>query len=88
MTEHKNYIVVDIAKDSLQVEALDYACALTYEEKGLKKLLSILRKQPKGCILICEATGGYGRPLLNLLEKRKLPYALLNQARLRSFSGS
>ena len=82
MTKHKNYIIVDIAKDSLQVQASDYACALTYEEKGLKKLLSILRKQPKGCILICEATGA----LLNLLEKRKLPYALLNEARLRDFA--
>ena len=71
MTKHKNYIIVDIAKDSLQVQASDYACALTYEEKGLKKLLSILRKQPKGCIFICEATGA----LLDLLEKRKLPYA-------------
>ena len=88
MTKNKSYIAVDIAKDSLQVQASDYACALNYDKKGLKKLLSILQKQPEGTILVCEATGGYERMLLSFLTERELPYVLLNPGRVRDFSRS
>ncbi len=88
MTKHKSYIAVDIAKDSLQVQAPDYACALPYKQKGLQQLLSILSKQLEGTILVCEATGGYERPLLALLQERNLPYTLLNPARVRDFARS
>ncbi|WP_269527281.1 transposase [Coraliomargarita parva] len=88
MPQNKNYIAVDIAKDSLQVQAPDYACALSYNDAGLKKLGTIIRRQPAGTILVCEATGGYERSLIGYLHEHGLPVALLNPARVRNFARS
>ena len=88
MTENNSYIAVDIAKDSLQVQAPDYACALPYDQTGLKKLYGIIGKQTSGTILVCEATGGYERKLISFLRENDLPVALLNPARVRDFARS
>lgn len=88
MTKNQSYIAIDIAKESLQVQASDYACALTYDQPGLKRLRSILEKQAKGTIVVCEATGGYERTLIAFLHSNKQAVALLNPARVRAFARS
>jgi transposase len=88
MTKNKSYIAVDIAKDSLQVQAPDYACALPYDGSGLSKLQKMIERQPEETILVCEATGGYERALITFLRKHELPVALLNPARVRDFARS
>lgn len=88
MTENKSYIAVDIAKDSLQVQAPDYACALPYDRRGLQQLESILEKQPAATMVVCEATGGYERPLIDFLHRNGRSAALLNPARVRAFARS
>jgi len=88
MAKNKDYIAVDIAKDSLQVQAPDYACALPYDQTGLEKLHTIIQKQVSGTILVCEATGGYERQLICFLRQNDLPVVLLNPARVRDFARS
>lgn len=88
MNQNKSYIAIDIAKDSLQVQAPDGACSVIYDSSGLRKIASILKKQPAGTIIVCEATGGYERQLIDYLHTKKHPVCLLNPARVRAFARS
>ena len=85
MTSNKDYIAIDIAKNSLQVQAPDKACALTYDSEGLKELLKMTSKNT---VVVCEATGGYERTLISFLNERKVPVALVSPDRVRAFARS
>ena len=61
--ENYNYIAIDIAKDSLQVQTAQSSLSITYNAQGLKKLLVLINKFNRPFV-ICEATGGYERKLL------------------------
>lgn len=87
MTAMTNYIGVDIAKDTLQVQIEDCSQNLSYDAAGLRKLLKIARLHP-GATIVCEATGGYERKLLGTLFKNAVPVALVNPARVRAFARS
>ncbi len=85
MTSTKDYIAIDIAKNSLQVQAPDKACALTYDSEGLKELLGMTSKNT---VVVCEATGGYERTLISFLNEKKVPVALVSPDRVRAFAKS
>ena len=59
----KNYIAIDIAKDSLAVASDSFNESFTYNKKGLKALIGkiTLVESP---LVVCEATGGYERKLM------------------------
>ncbi len=81
----KNYIAIDIAKDSLQVQAPNFACALNYDKEAIKELIS---RTPKGAIIVFEATGGYERTLMQTLLQHRIPYTLISPNRVRAFAES
>lgn len=83
----KNYIAIDIAKDSLAVASDSFNESFTYNKKGLKALIGkiTLVESP---LVVCEATGGYERKLMSLLFELNIPVALLNPARVRAFARS
>ena len=83
----KNYIAIDIAKDSLAVASDSFNESFTYNKKGLKALIGkiTLVESP---LVVCEATGGYERKLMSLLFELHIPVALLNPARVRAFARS
>lgn len=88
MTRNENYVAIDIAKNSLQVQAPGGARALDYDRDGLERLESALAKEPSGTIVVCEATGGYERRLVSFLRERGRRVALVNPARVRDFARS
>ncbi len=81
----KNYIAIDIAKDSLQVQAPNYACALKYDKETL---LEWIAHTPKDTIIVFEATGGYERTLMQILIDHHIAYALVGPDRVRAFAKS
>jgi len=81
----KNYIAIDIAKDSLQVQAPNFACALNYDKDAINELIV---RTPKATIIVFEATGGYERMLMQALIDRRIPYALVSPSRVRAFAKS
>ena len=83
MTSNKDYIALDMAKNSMQVQASDKACALTYDSKGLKELLKMTSKNT---VVVCEATGGYERTLIGVLNEKQVPVALISPDRVRAFA--
>mgnify|MGYP001588690919 CR=1 FL=1 len=83
----KNYIAIDIAKDSLAVASDSFKGSFPYTDSGLSKLLKKINVLDSP-LVVCEATGGYERKLMSLLFKKEIPVALVNPARVRAFARS
>lgn len=81
----KNYIAIDIAKDSLQVQAPNCTCALNYDKDALQEWITSITK---GTIIVFEATGGYERMLMQTLIDHHIPYARVSPDRVRAFAKS
>ena len=77
MTSNRQYIAIDIAKQTLQVQSDLKSLSLNYDEVGLKQLRAFI-KQHERPMIIAEATGGYERPLMSMLFKYNISVALIN----------
>ena len=86
-TKNKQYIAIDIAKDSLAVKSDFFNGSFDYNPEGLKPLTGKITSV-KAPIVVCEATGGYERELINLLRENAVSVALVNPTRVRAFAKS
>ena len=80
-------IAIDIAKDTLQVQTAKDSYSVGNNEPGLKKLLKHIARM-QAPFVVCEATGGYERALLELLHGNAIAVSLVNPARVRAFATS
>lgn len=85
--QNPSFIAVDIGKDSLQIQTSSRAFEITTDPAGLRKFIASLRKETDP-LVVCEATGGYERPLLEALAKANIAYRLISPARIRAFAMS
>lgn len=84
-------IAIDIAKETLQVQTAKGSYSIKNNESGLKKLLkhiSQMEAPEAPPFVVCEATGGYERALLELLHRSGIAVSLVNPARVRAFASS
>jgi transposase len=79
------YAGLDIAKASLQLHFQDRQFALANSAAGHKKLLALLEPCPQVQI-VCEATGGYERPVVAALQAADRSVAILNPGHVRHFA--
>jgi transposase len=82
------YLGIDIAKLSLDFSPHP---ALTLRQgpndaTGHRRLITRLRRHPHPVHVICEATGGYERALLQALHQAEIPVSLLNPRLVRDFA--
>ena len=87
MNSKYQYIAIDIAKDSLQVQSDQQSLSISYDQAGLDQLLRLIQSH-QNAFIICEATGGYERRLMAELFAQKVEVALVNPARVRAFAAS
>jgi transposase len=80
-------IAIDISKTSLQVCTENEAFGLEYNAAGLRRLLKFIKALARPFV-ICEATGGYERSLLETLHKHSVAVCLANPERVRAFAKS
>src|SRR3989442_11768593 len=84
-TNPPNYVAIDIAKDSLQIQTDHAAWSVPHTDTGHRQLLE--RLQPLGPVqVVCEASGGYEQTLLPVLPQHGGPGGLGNPPRLRPLS--
>lgn len=79
------YAGLDIAKASLQLHFQGRQYALSNSADGHKKLLALLKPCPEVQI-VCEATGGYERPVVAALHAASRPVSILNPGHIRHFA--
>jgi transposase len=77
------YAGLDIAKASLQLHFQDRQQALANSVTGHKKLLALLEPCPQ-IQIVCEATGGYERPVASLNPGHVRHFALSQGGRAKS----
>lgn len=82
-----NYIAIDVAKESLQVQIAERSASFQYDTPGLKALLKLIQAHMPATV-VCEASGGYERKLMDLLFGKDIPVVLANPARVRAFARS
>lgn len=82
----KNYIAIDIAKDTLQVQSESDAFCVANNERGIAELLGKIDRETAH--VVCEATGGYERLLVQTMHDQDVTVSLINAARARAFANS
>jgi len=82
----KNYIAIDIAKDTLQVQSESGAFCVANNERGIAELLGKIDRNTAH--VVCEATGGYERLLVQTMHDQDVTVSLINAARARAFANS
>jgi len=79
------YVGLDISKASLQLHLQDRQIQLPNTTEGHAQLVERLRVLPL-IHVVCEATGGYERALVDALHTAKLLVSVVNPAQVRHFA--
>jgi transposase len=79
------YVGLDIAKATLQLHCQNQPFTLANTPEGHAHLIKRLRGVP-GAHVVCEATGGYERPVVAALQTAGLPVSVVNPAQVRHFA--
>src|SRR5467141_2676683 len=86
MREEKVYIGVDVAKAYLDVAWKNQKRRLPNETRGRRQLVKCL-KQIKGPVqVICEASGGYERGVVQALQGSGFKVSVVQASRVRQFA--
>ena len=79
------YCGLDIAKPNLQLDLLGRAYELPNTPAGHRRLRQLLAPQATAHV-VCEATGGYERPVVAALHAAAIPVSVVNPGWVRSFA--
>ena len=86
-TKNKTIIAIDIGKQSLQIPSKYQSFAVNNDSKGYAQLLKTITSADQAHI-VCEAPGGYERPLVRMLHKQQIDVSVVNPAKVRAFAKS
>lgn len=79
----KSYIAIDISKTKLDLYDGNRTWSLDNQPTILRKWI---RRLPAGTHLVCEASGGYERPVLDAAWNGRIDISLVHAARVRQFA--
>jgi transposase len=86
MKQEKVYVGVDVAKAYLDVAWQKQSKRVSNSVAGRSELLRWLRQITGAVHVICEASGGYERPLLQALQRASVMVSLVQASRVRQFA--
>ncbi|HWC60070.1 MAG TPA: IS110 family transposase [Verrucomicrobiae bacterium] len=79
------YVGLDVAKSSLQLDVAGKSFPLTNDSAGHTQLLKLLSRHCRAHV-VCEATGGYERPVVRILHAAAQPVSIVEAGRVRNFA--
>lgn len=77
------YVGIDVAKSELVADLAGKSRSFSATGDGLRALCAAL---PSDAHVVCEATGGYERPLVELLHREKIAVSVVLPRRVRAFA--
>jgi transposase len=81
-----NLVAVDVSKNSLVVQTEQTSFTVANTREGICRML---RKIPsEGAFVVCEATGGYERLLMDICHEKEISICRANPSRIRAFACS
>ena len=87
MKHELTLIAVDVSKNSLEIQTDERFFSVPNTEAGIARLTGMLGKTGRPFV-VCEATGGYERLLLDSMHTGGIPICRANPARIRAFAAS
>lgn len=87
MNHELTLIAVDVSKESLEIQTDDRSFNVPNTKKGIARIIKVA-KAAEFPFIICEATGGYERLLLNRMHTEEIAVCRTNPARVRAFAAS
>lgn len=82
------HIGLDVAKASLAACALGQSRSFAHDPAGCAALIAWLRRLDLPCQVVCEATGGWERPVVCALHAAGVRVAIVNPRQVRAFARS
>jgi transposase len=79
------YLGVDVCKATLEVD-LEGCPQVKNSKGGIGKLLRMVRKSDRTVHVVCEATGGYEKPLVEACHLASIPVSIVNPKRVRDYA--
>ena len=87
MKKEKVYVGIDVAKAHLDVAWEQTSWRVGNDAGGHRSLVKRLEKTRSASLhVICEASGGYERPLLLALERNGIDFSLVQASRVRQYA--
>jgi len=80
------YIGLDVAKRSLDIDLLGSPLHLTHDRDGCKSLVSRLKALAHPVHVVCEATGGWERPVVGALHAAGIAVSVVNPRQVRDYA--
>ena len=80
------HVGLDIAKASLDLFQQGRARTFAHDLAGCAALIAQLRKIGTPCHVVCEATGGWERPIVQALHAAQIPVSIVNPRQVRDFA--
>ena len=80
------HVGLDVAKASLQVFANNLTASFSHDPAGCASLVAWLQRLGSPCQVVCEATGGWERPVVSALHLAGIPVAVVNPRQVRDFA--
>lgn len=80
------HVGLDIAKASLDLFLQGRARTFTHDLSGCAALIALLHKTGTPCHVVCEATGGWERPVVQALHSAQIPVSIVNPRQVRDFA--
>jgi transposase len=77
------YVGIDVAKSELVADLAGTSRSFPADAEGLRALCAAL---PRDAHVVCEATGGYERPLVQMLHREKITVSVVLPRRVRAFA--
>ena len=80
------YVGMDISKAQLDVDRQGVPQAFTHDQKGCAQLIAALRSLGRPVLVVCEATGGWERPVVSALRAAGIALKICNARQVRDYA--
>lgn len=82
-----DYIAIDLSKSDLEVRTQQHRFNLSNNPTGFKALVKLAGKQRQP-LVVCEASGGYERDMMDYLHQKQIAVVRVNPSRIRNYARS
>jgi transposase len=80
------YVGLDVAKETLDVHHQGQARGFRHDPPGCADFIAWLRQFDRPIQVVCEATGGWERPVVAALFEAQIPLSIVNPRQVRDFA--
>ena len=82
----KSYIGIDVSKKKLDIHYQGHKDAFEQSTSAYRKLIKWITSLERDVVVVCEATGGYEKPLIRALAQKGIAYHVAHANKVKAFA--